>query len=351
MKNQKLSLIAFLGITIALASCSDDEKKISADKAKAEISSVNTQLASDVSTFSSSDGYVAMNYLSTLTDASNPFGRVTVKAKPEDARAYIREGVSGLRKTLVRSSATGRVSGDEPFDYNANKGVYVWNGDVFERTGNSDIIEIQFPSSAESVNNDATFKLTAYSEVLTENGDDLYSPTSIKAAIYFGATKKAELNLTAEYDATTSDVIFADVFYFVDPFSVNVTLNDKKAKSSSFTESLSANGEVLIAVGLSASYYTEDKSEENIKSAEAFLQLKKVRFTMVTVSNANATDINDIVKITIKVNGALAGKVLIVEDAATGEFNLVVRFNDGSEEDLDTLFGDLSLELGDFGVL
>jgi hypothetical protein len=359
MKKNRFLLFAVYGALFSfLVSCSsDEERKISADKAQASINSTNTELAAEMSDFGTSDGFVAMNYLSDLTEVSSPFRAIQVRTKREDARDYLHESLRSLRTLLVKSSANGRVNGDEPFNYNENKGVYTFNFETrtFDKTAQSDIIEIHFPSSeASDINetNDGVFKLTKYTEItITDEWDyTYYEPTRIQAAIYFGTTKKAELDFTAEYVAGTTDPKFIDAYYFVDPYAVEISLNDRKATSSSFSEELSKNGKLLIGVGFAVTYNSSDKFEENIKSGSAYIQLMDVRLTVSASSDAQGEDINDFVKITLKVDGAVAGRVLIVVDEITGEMTLVVKYNNGEEQSLDSLFEDLALELEELGL-
>jgi hypothetical protein len=307
-----------------------------------------------MSDFGSSEGFVAMNHLSDLTDVSSPFRAIQVRTKREDARDYLRESLRSLRTLLVKSSANGRINGDEPFNYNENKGVYTYNFETgaFDKTAQSDIVEIRFPSSETSQTNDATFKLTKYTEITIIEGDyTYYEPTRIQAAIYFEATKKAELDFTAEYVDGSTDPKFIDAYYFVDPYAVEISLNDKKATSSSFSEELSKNGKLLIGVGFAVTYNSADKLQANIKSGSAYLQLMDIRLTVAASSDAQGDDINDFVKITVKVDGAVAGRVLIVMDEITGEpAGLIVRYNDGTEQSLDALFEDLALELEELGL-
>lgn len=346
MKKTKLILSFFLlSAALILTSCGDDEPgKASKEDVKAALQSANDQVSADLNSFTTSSGYGAMNQLSGLTDQSNPFGRKSAR-KREQAIENLKAGVYAIRGILNHAARQARVSSDEPFDFESSTGVYEWNSqeEIFVRTDDSDIIEINFPTEG-SETNDATFKMTAYEEVATPNGDEAYSPTLIMASIEIAGTKELELNAEVQY-GDEDQPVKGDIYYFVNPFALEVSFDDTKSKSTSFSETLSKSGNVLIGFGASVTFNDASKDEAAISSANGYMQLLDVKFVMSAKMSQTAEDINDIVRITIKVKNKEGGKIVLEQDATTGEFIPYIKYTDGSTELLSDVLQDLSLEL------
>jgi hypothetical protein len=347
MKKQNLILsLLLLTVLLGVVSCGDDEAgRASKDEVKAAFESANDQISSDLNTFSNSSGYEAMNQLSILTDESNPFGRKSSR-KREQVIENLKAGVYAIRGIVKHSTAHARTNGDEPFNFNANKGVYEWDPETetFVFADESEIIEIWFPTEGSATNN-AEFRMSAYEEQATPDGDEPYSPTLIKASIFVDDTKELELDAEVEY-GNDDQPVKGDIYYFVNPFALEISFDDTKTKSSSFSESLSKSGKVLIGFGATVNFQDASKDESSINSASGYVQLADLKF----VASAKATqsssgDINDFVTITIKVKNKVGGKIILEQDEMTGEIVAFVKFNDGTTEPLEDLLQDLSFEL------
>jgi hypothetical protein len=348
MKKVK-SLYVLILLTFIVASCGDDEQKVSPAKTKAAFENLNSQLATDLADLQAAPGFTAMNSLADLTSASSPFGRLK-SVKPKDVRGYLKTSVTSLRSMITNaSSGNARVSSDEPFNFNAKKGTYTWsaaNQGWSVALGGS-IIKIIFPTAgAESTNNNAEFQLTAYSEVsFTDEWGTEYNPTVIQATLKVDGTKKAEIDLEAEYSQTTWEPIFIDLYLFFDPFSIELNLNDKKSTSSSVSAKLSKNDKTLIAFGVTVNYVNSSKEEPN--KVSGYVQLLNVRFVADIDENGQS--------IVVKVNGDTAGKIIIVEEEDPnypGYYIEVpyVKYNDGTQEKLSDLLADLEAQLGGLGI-
>lgn len=350
MKKQNLILSLFLlAIMVVATSCGDDEPgKASKEEVRAAFQSANEQISNDLNTFSNSSGYEAMNQLSVLTDESNPFGRKSSR-KREQVLENLKAGVYAIRGILKHSTANGRVSGDEPFNFNDNTGIYEWNAEeeTFVVTGTSEIIEIWFPTEGSATNN-AEFRMTAYEEVATPNGDEAYSPTLIKASIFVDEIKELELDAEVQY-GDDDQPVKGDVYYFVNPFALEVSFDDTKAKSSSFSESLSRSGNVLIGFGATVNFQSASKEEGDITSASGYIQLADLKFAVKIKApeSSSSGDINDFVTIAIKLKNKVGGKIILEQDGETGEFVPYIKYTDGSTEPLEDLLQDLSFEIED----
>lgn len=348
MKKQNLILsLLLLTVLLGVSACGDDEAgKASKDEVKAAFEAANNQISNDLNTFSNSSGYEAMNQLSALTDESNPFGRKSSK-KREQVIENLKAGVYAIRGIVTNSTtANARIKSDEPFNFNENKGVYEWNfqEEIFVRTDDSEIIEIWFPTEGSSTNN-AEFRMTAYEEESTPNGDEFYSPTLIKASILIDDTKELELNAEVEY-GNDDQPVKGDVYYFVNPFALEIAFDDTESKSSSFSESLSKSGTILIGFGATVNFQDASKDESSLKSASAYLQLVDIKLVVnAKMTESSSGDINDFIDITIKVKSKTGGKIILEQDEMTGEIVPFVKYNDGSTEPLENLLQDLSFEI------
>jgi hypothetical protein len=334
------TLSTLIILTFFVASCGDDETKVSPAKTKAAFNNVNTTLVNDLNDLQTSPGFMAIESLADLTSTSSPFGRLK-SVKPKDVRGYLKTSVTSLRSVITNaSSGNKRVSSSEPFDYNAKKGTYTWNAanQLWDKTEGT-IIKIIFPTEgALSTNNNAEFQLTAYSETLfTDEWGTEYNPTTIEATLNVGGAKKAEIDLAAEY-GDYGEPKLIDLYLFFDPFTIELNLDDKKPLASSISASLSKNSTTLIGFGVTVAYDDESKDEISIVKVTGYVQLLNVRFV------ANMTESEQ--TITIKVNGDTAGTVVF--DEVTGE--PLVRYTDGTTEPLSELFTSLQTEFEGLGM-
>lgn len=347
MKKHNPILLFFLSaILLGVSACGDDEPgKASKEEVKAAFQSANDQISNGANTFSTSPGYEAMGELSVLTEAGIPFGRRSSQ-KREEVLANLKAGVYSIRGILTHSTSV-RTNDDEPFDFEENLGVYEWNFETqdFERTGNSAIIEILFPTEGSSTN-DGRFRMTAYEEEATPNGDELYSPTRVKASLDINGTKQVELDAEVEY-GTDDQPVKGDVYYFVNPYAFEISFDDTKSKSSSFSESLSKSGKVLIGFGATVTFQDATKDEEFIKAISGYVQLVDVKLVVSAKAPTlqTAGDINDFVTINIKVKSKVGGKILLEQDEMTGEVVAFVKYSDGSTEPLQDLLQDINIDL------
>lgn len=331
-------------LTFVAASCSDDEQKVSPAKTKAAFENVNSQLASELTDLETSPGFVAMESLSNLTSTSSPFGRISSLNKESEVRSYLKTAVTSFRSIITNaSSGNARVSSSEPFDYNTNKGTYTWNAanQVWVKTEGT-IIKIIFPTEgALSTNNNAEFQLTAYAEIAftDEWGYTEYSPTLVQAILKIDDTKKAEIDLNAEYSETTGEPKFIDLYAFFDPFTVELNLDDKKLTSSSVSAKLSKSSKTLVAFGVTINFVNSSKDTPN--NISAYVQLLNVRFILDADKNSQ--------NIIVKVNGDYAGKIVFVAEPDPNYPDVMInvpyiQYTDGTKDRLSDLLSQLEID-------
>lgn len=355
MNTNRIKLLAFLlSAVVLVTSCDkDDESPLSADDAQEALAAVDTELSNELQDLSTAKGFAAMEALAGLSGAGDPFPLGRTKEARKNPSSHVRKAVVSLNQMIEGPTQDDQLAGDEPFNYTQNKGVYEWNPSLqdFQKTGTSTIIEIKFPTEGSSTNN-AVFRLTNYAEVATPDGDEAYSPTIIEATLDVDNVKEASLSVKVEYVGDGSDdPKFADISYFVNPYTIDVDLDDRAASTTSFSQSLSKSDDVLIGWSLTATYQGA-KLEENISKLVGTLQLSSVVFTIEvnapSGSSSGDIDYNDFIKISVKVDGKAAGDVVWVTDNTTGEPIPYVKFSDGSKEPLAAIFEALGEGLDDF---
>lgn len=356
MNTNRIKLFTLLlSALVLVTSCDkDDETPLSADDAQEAMAAADTELANELEDLSQAKGFIAMETLAGLSGAGDPFPLGRTKEARKNPNSHVRKAVVSLARMIDGPTQNDLVAGDEPFNYNQSKGVYEWKPSIqdFEKTGTSNIVEIKFPTEGSNTNN-AIFRLTNYAEVATPDGDEAYSPTIIEATLDVDNVKEASLSVDVEYVGDgTDEPKFADISYFVNPYTIDVDLDDRAASTTSFSQSLSKSDDVLIGWSLTATFQGA-KVEDNISKLVGTFQLSAVVFT-IDINTANAGqngDYNEIIKISIKVDGKSAGNVVWVTDNTTDEPIPYIQYSDGTKEPLADLFESLGESLDDLDLI
>ncbi len=351
MSRQSIYLFTFFFTAMVLfTSCEKEETiRLSSTDAKESFRDVDFTLSAELENFSNAEGFKALETLASLTNGGSLFTTARMKDARKNPAAYVRKTISNFQHMISEPSAESRAQGNEPFNYTQHKGIYTWKPSIqdFEYTGQSNIIELRFPTNGSTTNN-AVFRLTNYAEVETPFGDEAYSPTAIEATLDINNVKQASLSLSATYKADgTDDPVFADISYFVSPYTLDINLDDTKPSITTFSQYLSKNNDKLIGWALTASYKGA-KIETNLSKLEGTVQLASAIFTIVITAPEDPTgvpDLNDIIKINVTVDGKLAGKVIWVTEAGATEPSPYLQYNDGSQQKLSDIFKSLEVAL------
>lgn len=344
----KLSVLVFSALVFLVSCDGEDDRKLTADEAKDVMTSIDTELSNELQDFTQADGFLALQTLASLSGSGDPFPFRTFENPKHNPNSQIRTALFSFQN-MIRVSTTGsRLQDDESFDYMGNLGLYVWNFEIasFVKADESEIIEIQFPTEGSEVNN-AVFKLTDYEEVYTPDGDEEYSISKIEASLDIDNIKQASISATVEYKNDGSDdASFADLTYFVNPYTLTIDLDDRQPSISTFSQFLSKANTVLLGWSITATY-SGSKLEENISKIVGTLQLGSVIFKadISTPTLTDQLDYNDFVKITISIDGRAAGKIIWVTPSATSDPIPYVEFTDGTKVMLIELFEMLGASL------
>jgi hypothetical protein len=337
-----------LCLLIGLSSCDPDDNgnQLAKDDAKAAIEDFNATTVSDLQELSGSTGVIALQDLTDLTSLDDPFGRIGTEKK--DIKAFFQKKGKEFRSIFVPGKAIdgGRVQADtlnDPFDYQANLGIYSWNPQLgtegeFERTGNSTIIEIHFPTEG-SLTNNAELRLTAYEEVefYDAESDELsYQPTLITASLKVDGTVVSSLDFDASFDEAGFPVT-ANINFVVNDFTMNLGFDGTAATSSVLNASLLHSGETIVATSVTVKYLDSSKSNESLSTIEGFVQFKNLKVQGdIDVKASDATeDLNEVVHLSLYKDNSKVGDIVFVDE--DGSYIAYLKYADGTQEKLETI--------------
>lgn len=340
--------LSCLIIGLAFTSCDkhEDTSQLSKDDAKAAIDDFSATTVNDLQELSGSAGVQAIQDLSSLTTLDDPFGRIGTEKK--DIKAFFQKKGKEFKSIFVPGKAIhgGRAQADTlntPFDYQANLGVYAWNPLLgmegeFERTANSNIIKIQFPTEGSSTNN-AELQLSAYEEVELYNAewDEVsYQPTLITAALLVDGVQAASLDYDASWDGTGFPVTIK-VILVVNDFTMSVSFDDTGSTSTTVSTSLLHNDETIVASSVTIQYSDASKSSESLSLVEGFVQFKnlKVQGNIDVKASDETEDLNSVIHLSLFKDNSKVGDIVFVDE--NGAYIAYIQYADGTQEKLETV--------------
>jgi hypothetical protein len=349
--NQTLLSIAILGAILGLASCKDDDSggNLSKDQAKTKLSEFNSTAVSDLQELSEADGLKAIKDFMNLVDTDDPFSRIGTDKK--SIKQFFREKGKDFKTIFVPKSWNGRTIEEGGFDFENNKGVYTWNSaeDIFEKTGESDIISILFPTTDSK---DGELKITAYQEKEfydDESEEYYYNPEVLKASLSVNEIEVASIDLDIEWSNDAFPVT-ADLTVSVSPFTGNISFGGT-ATTSTLSTSLKKANKIIIAASVTVKYDSETKNAENLKSLEGYVQLKNIKVQgSVDVKAMDASqsgDPNDYVHLSLYGDNKKLGDITFRNKIVDGDevYVAFIKYNDGAEDELSKVLKDVIEEL------
>lgn len=334
---------ALLAVVLAGFSACDDEKgtsELPKDEAKSKITQFNSAATDDLQSLTDAEGLQAVQDFFDLVETDDPFGRIGTDKKK--ISTFFRQKGKDFRKVFVTGKAiNGRTQAEGAFDFEANKGVYVWNPELlqFEKTEASNIISILFPTEGSAENN-AELQLTAYSEVEIydeEFQEYFYEPTVLKAALFVNDVKKASIDLAAEWDEYGFP-LSAEISVMVTPFTATVSFDVTGSTTSTVSMSLQRDQETLVAISVIVRYDDSSKSEESLTQVEGYVQFRNLKLQGhidVTASRQQEVDWNDVFHLALyNEDQKLGDIVFVVENEEAVPY---LEYADGSKEKLETV--------------
>lgn len=361
MKNTaKFGLFGAVLTLFVLSGCNEDSPKSQLSKANAKlaIDEFNASAVNDLQQFTDAAGTQAIGDMFGLVDLDDPFGRIGTDRN--ELKSFFKGKGKAFKSIFVPSKAiNGRASAEEPFEFNAKKGIYTWNEELgeFEVTGESNIIRIQFPTEGSSSNN-AELKLNAFSEVEVfdeELEEYTYLPTAISAELLVNTTKVASLEFEAVWDELGFPITVG-IELKINDFTFTLSLDTSGNTSSTLTMSFTHSQETIMAASVTVRYGDNSKSEDSLEKIEGFVQFKELKLKgniNVAAADAEEVDWNDIYNFSLyKGNDKLGDVVFVMEMDEEGFEELVayLKYADGSKEKLETVLTPVMDELEAIGA-
>ena len=346
---QKLLTIATLGLLIGLSACNKDEEdqastQLSKTEAKAKITAFNASATEDLRDLASSEGLEAVVDLSLLAESDDPLGG-RLSSDKKRLKTFFRTKGHLFRTILDKEySKQGRKNSDEPFDFEANVGVYEWNPGLeqFERTGDDEIIRILFPTEG-STSNNAELQVLAYEEVEVydaEGEEYMYEPTLLQASLLVDEAEAASLDLNIEWDEEGFPIT-ADMVAEVVPFKATLSFDVSASNKNSLSASLLRGQETLFSTSVEVLYSGPDKSEEDLKTITGHVQLIDLRLEgeidVEGMDSAQEPDLNDFVHLTLSADNKKVGDIVFETEMVDGfeETVAYIQYTDGTKEKLE----------------
>jgi hypothetical protein len=338
----RLLTVGALAFAITLSSCNDDDEKgsqLSKGDAKAQLAVFNSDATKDLQDLADADGVKAMQDFFDLTAIDEPLdGRLA--SDKNKFRAFLRDKGREFRSVFVPASiGKGRINGEEPFDFDGNKGTYAWDEELqqFTYSGDASAIEILFPTEGSTTNN-AKLQITAYEEQFVDDEfGGYYEPTLINAGLFVNNTKKAGLDLSIDYDAAGFPVS-ADVDVMVTPFTATLSFDVSNSASSTVSFSVLKDQTTLVATSVTVKYSDSSKSEESLTSIDGFVQFKNLKVQgSIDADGANGeeVDFNDFVKAALYADNSKIGDIVFVTE--NEQAIPYVKYADGTQEKLEVV--------------
>jgi len=355
--NRKLLSIAVLGAILGLASCNNDDgpSKLSKQDAKTQLDQFNTSAVTDLQSLSDADGMTAVKDLFDLTNTDDPFSRIGGTDKKTIVKFFREKGQQF--KTIFVPKAIGGRTADEAFDYASKTGVYAWDPDnsVFVRTGDSDIIRIQFPTK-DSQSNNAELQITAYTQkefIDQDTQETYYDPQTLKAAIYVGEVKVASIDLNITWGDDEFPTAL-DLSVFVSPFTATISFSGTST-TSNLSTSLKKNDDIILATDVTVKYDNESKTSDAISTVSGYVQLKNLKLQgSLDVKAADASqdgDPNKYVHLALYADNKKVGDVVFQNDGTSGSVDYVpyIKYSDGTTEKLEDVLKPVIDEINSLG--
>ncbi|MBV6647136.1 MAG: hypothetical protein KI790_16885 [Cyclobacteriaceae bacterium] len=363
MKNFFLFLLA----AFVLFSCSEEDNQpdtgsMTPAEATALVDNSLGAVEDDIVSLVQSDGVDAMISMLDLFYDSQAFGRLEYASKDQQ-KQYILEQSKVLSQLFVEGVASVNSDvpedgGDEFGDIETTKGIYEWSFELndFEKTGESDILVIAFPTEGSTENN-AEFRLTAVEiEEFVESYDgyeDRYEqPTVIKADLSIDDSKFIDLDFEVDYSAEGIPV-FADITMLVVPFTFSLDFDDTNSGTSSVSASISKDSELITAVSVEVIFV--DAEKEEVKSIDGSVSYRALKIQgdidVLALDNSEDGDPNDYINLALFSDDKKIGDIeFVLEEIEPGyeDYVAYVTYSDGSKENLEDLLKSVEMEIEDF---
>lgn len=341
MKTKLIYLFALLAISFTACDKTEDgeDKDLTKEQADAAINSMADDMSGDIAGIMDTEGGAAIESLATLFGESSLFEDEEGGRKKKE----IRKTAQHLYRMFVPSQKiAGRSLRAQEFIFEEHTGVYDYNFDLedFEKTGDSDVIEINFPTEGSaSLNGQLVISALdiieyTYSDEWGEYTDTY--PTNLVASLKVDNVEQASIDMEIAYNDDFMPVS-ADVAVFVNPYSFAISFTNTNSSNASFAASIKKGSETIAAVDVDV---VKD-GEEDIKSANGFVQYRSMKLqgsiTNPDYMNPEPESANDFIKLTLYQNSSKVGDIkFFTESDEWGEYEEpYLVYNDGTKKSVE----------------
>jgi len=358
---KRIAIYTLTALSFLTLSCNPDDEivsdvtpeiEITPEMAKATMLETDTQTSSDIVGITQTEGLEGLRSFFNLIGDTDPFGGRS-DISHEEYRGFIKKQTRLFRQIFnVKKSLAGKEEEDD-FNFEENKGIYDWNfgTEDFEKTGESTIIVLNFPTEGSQTLN-AALQITDYAEVLIEDEfDAYYQPTRLAADLSIDEVLIIDADATVAYN-DYGDPVSGNISLQLVPYTFSLVFDDTASTSASLIASISEGGEIIVGVDLTVTFDTADKENPTGISGSVQYGDLKVKGDITNLDDdGEDEDINDFINLEVFENDTKLGDIIFIEE--TDEFDDTyympyIQYNDGSTESLEDLFEDTIIELEDF---
>lgn len=348
---KRIAIYTLTALSFLTFSCNKDDESISEvtpEMAKATMLETDVQTSSDIVGITQTEGIEGLRNFFNLIGDTDPFGGRS-DVSHQEYRGFVKKQTKLFRQIFnVKKSLTGKNE-EEDFNFEENKGVYDWSfgTEEFEKTGESAIIILNFPTEGSQTLN-ATLRIADYAEVLIEDEfDEYYQPTRLAADLTIDDALVIDADATVAYN-DYGDPVSGNISLQMVPYTFNLIFDDTASTSASLSASISEGGETIVGVDLTIQFDSADKEVKSVSGSVQYGDLK-VKGD-ITNLNDESEDINDFINLEVFENDAKLGDIIFIEELDGNDLIDVpyIKYNDGTTENLEDLFEDTVIELEDF---
>lgn len=338
-------------LALALFSCEKDEEsnpQFSTNEAKEAMSQFNSDLQTDIIDLVKAEGVIAIGDLVSLTNLNDPFGG---RMETEETEKWFRMSVRGLKTIFNPKNLRSSRYEEDGFQFEENIGQYDWDAtkDEFVKSPVAQsIIIINFPSEG-SEDNNVSLSITNYTEQLIEDDfDEYYMPTSIAASLVVDGVKQVELSLSIVY-SVSGEPQSGNVSLFVNPYTLIVAFDNTGTTQSTLSTTLNKSETTILGTSIVVNFLSDSKEELN--NASGFVQYRDFRIQgsvdIDGFGTSETPDPNQFIDLDVFREGSKIGEVVFITEIVDGEEDDVpyIKYGDGSTEKLEDLLEETIEEL------
>lgn len=348
----KKYLMILIAGAFLFASCEDGSEKtntVPADEAETKLDNMGTEMESDFSAVSESEGMDAAASLSEVlsvstntplpdfefsTSAASQVGMRSMAGKKMQTIQSVETITKG--KSLVKVKETG-------FDYQSNTGIYAWNPDTedFDMVEDASVITIRYPVQGSQTNN-GVLTLSEYKTTTVGGTEEV---TSMKASLTVDENEVGRFTMSASYD-NEGEATSGQVEIFLKPVTMSYGVNNAGSSDISLNASLAVDDNQLLSTELNAHFYSD--AQDSVKSMDGFFSYRKYRMEGTVRVNdlmnayidqaingeMDISAFNDHFDMQMNYDGRKMGDIVLAQPEASQTADLYIELENGDKRSL-----------------